>query len=51
MEKQIAEGEEKNKNMQTFWIRQQSYVIELSEKNSKQMNEINLIRKRKYNII
>ncbi|RZF35959.1 hypothetical protein LSTR_LSTR005372 [Laodelphax striatellus] len=45
LEKQISYTEEKTEGLQTFWIRQESHIVSLSQRRSKQLHDMNILRK------
>ncbi|XP_022900304.2 coiled-coil domain-containing protein 40 [Onthophagus taurus] len=45
LEQHIAEVQEKNKELQRFWLREQSHVVFLSEQRQQQIHDSNLLRK------
>ncbi|XP_022185307.2 coiled-coil domain-containing protein 40 [Nilaparvata lugens] len=45
LEKQISYTDEKTEGLQTFWIRQESHIVSLSQRRSKQLHDMNILRK------
>lgn len=51
LERQIIEMEEKNAKLKSFWLREQTYIVSMTQERQKQIYELNLIRKRNSIII
>lgn len=47
LEKKIQDMKARVKDLQRFWLREQTHVVGLSEQRQKQIHDMNLLKKRK----
>lgn len=48
MEHSLEEIQEKNKKMEKVWLREQGHMIALSEQRQDQLQQLNMLRKRRF---